>query len=222
LSFYTDLREAIKNASGEKLDVKDYEADMRHLIDNYLQADEPRKISEFESLSLLEIIVKAGFDKAKETLPESLKKNPEAMAETIENNVRTKIVKEHLSDPVFFEKMSLLLSEIIKQRKAKAIDYEEYLKQIAALAKQVQEGKTADTPKELNSPAKVVLYHYFDNNVEKALMVHEVVSEYAPSGWKGDSAKENRIKEKIYEKLKDFDDPVKVFDVIKEQDEFLK
>jgi type I restriction enzyme, R subunit len=222
LSFYTNLREAIKNASGEKLDVKDYEADMRHLIDNYLQADEPRKISEFESLSLLEIITKAGMDKAKDSLPDNIKNDKEAMAETIENNVRTKIVKEHLNDPTFFEKMSHLLSEIIKQRKAKAIEYEEYLKQIAELAKQVQEGKTKDTPKELNSPAKVVLYHYFDNDVDKALMVHEVVSEYAPSGWKGDSAKENKIKEEIYKKLNDFDETVKVFDVIKEQDEFLK
>ena len=33
MKFYMELREAIKNASGEKLDIKDYEADMRHLID---------------------------------------------------------------------------------------------------------------------------------------------------------------------------------------------
>lgn len=222
LKFYTDLREAIKNASGEKLDMKDYEADMRHLIDNYLQADEPRKISEFESLSLLEIIARAGLGKAQETLPDTIKKDREAMAETIENNVRTKIVKEHLTDPVFFEKMSLLLSEIIKQRKAKAIDYEEYLKQIAALAKQVQEGKTSDTPKELDSPAKVVLYHYFDGDIDKAIMIHEVVMEHAPSGWKGDSAKENKIREELYKLLNDFEETINVFDVIKEQDEYLR
>lgn len=222
LKFFTELREVIKNASSEKLDLKDYEADMRHLIDNYLYADEPRKISEFESLSLLEIIVKAGIDKAVETLPDSLRKDKDAMAETIENNVRTKIVKEQLTDSVFFEKMSLLLSEIIKQRKARAIDYEKYLQEIAALAKQVQEGKTSDTPKELNSRAKVVLYHHFDEDVEKALMVHEAVIEYAPNGWKGDIAKENKIKEEIYKKLNDFDETVKVFDVIKEQDEYLK
>jgi type I restriction enzyme R subunit len=222
LKFYNELREAIKNASGEKLDMKDYEADMRHLIDNYLQADEPRKISEFESLTLLEIITKAGLGKATETLPPAIRKDQEAMAETIENNVRTKIVKEHLTDPVFFEKMSLLLSEIIKQRKARAIDYEEYLKQIAELAKQVQEGKTSDTPKELDSPAKVVLYHHFREDVSKAIMVHEAIVEYTPNGWKGDSAKENIIKEQIYKVLNDFDDTVKVFEVIKEQNEYLK
>jgi type I restriction enzyme R subunit len=222
LKFYVDLREAIKNASGEKLDMKDYEADMRHLIDNYLHAYEPRKISEFGSLSLLEIIAKAGVEKAQETLPDTIRRDHNAMAETIENNVRTKIVKGHLTGDVFFEKMSLLLSGIIKQRKANAIDYEEYLKQIAVLAREVQEGKTSDTPKELDSPAKVVLYHYFDEDIEKAMMVHDAVAEYAPSGWKGDSAKENKIKEEINKRLNDFDETVKVFDLIKEQDEYLK
>lgn len=222
LKFYVDLREAIKNASSEKLDIKDYEADMRHLIDNYLQADEPRKISEFESLSLLEIIAKVGIEKAKESLPDSIRKNKDAMAETIENNVRTKIVKDQLTDPVFFGKMSLLLSEIIKQRKANAVDYEEYLRQIAILAQQVQEGRTSDTPKELDSPGKVVLYHHFDEDINKVMMVHEAVTKYAPSGWKGDSAKENKIKEEIFKRLNDFEETVKVFDLIKEQNEYLK
>jgi len=222
LKFYTELREAIKNASGEKLDMKDYEADMRHLIDNYLQADEPRQISEFETLTLLEIIVKAGMDKAIDSLPGSIKGSEEAMAETIENNVRTKIVKEHLTDPVFFEKMSLLLAEVIKLRKARAIDYEAYLKRIAELARQVQEGKTADTPKELDTPAKVTLYHHFDGDIAKALAVHEAVVTYAPNGWKDDGPKENKIKEEIYKHLKDFDETVKVFEVIKKQDEYGK
>ncbi|SFD65011.1 type I restriction enzyme, R subunit [Chitinophaga sp. CF118] len=222
LSFYTDLRETIKNASAEKLDIKDYEADMRHLIDNYLQADEPRKISEFESLPLLELIVKLGIDKAADTLPENIRHDREAMAETIENNVRTKIVKEHLSDPTFFEKMSYLLAEIIKQRKSKAIEYEEYLKKIAQLAKQVQEGKTNDTPEELNSPAKVALYHHFGNDAAMALMVHDIVEEYAPSGWFDDTAKENKIKEEIFKKLQNDEETEKVFKVIRGHNEFLR
>jgi hypothetical protein len=38
-----DLREIIRKASGETLDLKAYEADMRHLIDTYIEADEPRR-----------------------------------------------------------------------------------------------------------------------------------------------------------------------------------
>jgi type I restriction enzyme R subunit len=38
-----------------------------------------------------------------------IKTNEEAVAETIENNVRSKIIKEHLNDPAYYEKMSALL-----------------------------------------------------------------------------------------------------------------
>ena len=47
---YLALRDIIRNASGETLDLKPYEADMRHLIDTYIQADEPRPISAFGNL----------------------------------------------------------------------------------------------------------------------------------------------------------------------------
>jgi type I restriction enzyme R subunit len=49
LDHYLHVREIIRKASGESLDLKTYEADMRHLIDTYIEADEPRKISPFDS-----------------------------------------------------------------------------------------------------------------------------------------------------------------------------
>ena len=61
LDHYLRLREIIRKASAESLDLKSYEADMRHLIDTYIQADEPRKISPFDDMSLLELIVNTGI-----------------------------------------------------------------------------------------------------------------------------------------------------------------
>ena len=40
---YLNMREIVRKASGESIDLKAYEADMRHLIDTYIEADEPRK-----------------------------------------------------------------------------------------------------------------------------------------------------------------------------------
>ena len=101
---------------------------MRHLIDTYIEADEPRKISPFDNMSLIDLIVKSGIAEAINGTLGGLKGDKDAIAETIENNVRSKIIKEHLNDPAFFEKMSALLDEIIAARKAKAIEYQEYLK----------------------------------------------------------------------------------------------
>ena len=99
MGHYLDVRETIRLASGESLDVKAYEADMRHLIDTYIEADEPRKISPFDGMGLLDLIVNTGIAKAITSQLGGLKGNKDAIAETIENNVRRKIIKEQLTDP---------------------------------------------------------------------------------------------------------------------------
>jgi type I restriction enzyme R subunit len=119
INHYISVRDTIRKASGESLDIKAYEADMRHLIDTYIEADDPKTISPFENMSLLEIIVKTGIADAITSQLGSLKGNINAIAETIENNVRRRIMKEHLNDPAFYEKMSELLDEIIAQEKRK-------------------------------------------------------------------------------------------------------
>ncbi len=164
LDHYLNVREIIRKASGESLDLKAYEADMRHLIDTYIEADEPRKISPFDNMGLLDLIVKTGIANAINTQLGGLKGNKNAIAETIENNVRSKIIKEHLNDPAYYEKMSALLDEIIAARKAKAIEYEEYLKRIAELAKKVEAGQAEETPKTLNTPGKRALYNNLGQN----------------------------------------------------------
>ena len=69
LDRYLKLREIIRQASGETIDLKAYEADMRHLIDTYIEADEPRTISDFDEMGLLDLIVKSGIADAISQLP---------------------------------------------------------------------------------------------------------------------------------------------------------
>lgn len=220
LKHYLNVREIIRRASGESLDLKPYEADMRHLIDTYIEADEPRKISPFDNMGLLELIVKTGIADAIAKQLAGLKGNRSAIAETIENNVRKKIVKEHLNDPAFYEKMSALLDEIIAARKARAIEYEEYLKRIAELAKRVEEGQAEDTPKALNSPGKRALYNNLDQNEEVALRIDETIKKTRPDGWRGVQARELVIKRSLYDVLENEAEVERIFLIIKAQREY--
>jgi type I restriction enzyme R subunit len=214
------LREIIRNASGESLDLKAYEADMRHLIDTYIEADEPRKISPFDNMSLLDLIVKSGIANAINSQLGGIKGNKDAVAETIENNVRSKIIKEHLSDPAYFEKMSTLLDEIIAARKAKAIEYEAYLKKIAELAAKVQTGHAEDTPKALNTPGRRALYNNLNQSEALALEIDEVVKKVRPDAWRGIQAREQIIKAALYGVLKDESEVERIFLIIKQQPEY--
>jgi type I restriction enzyme R subunit len=193
---------------------------MRHLIETYNEADEPRKISPFDNMSLLELIVKTGIANAINSQLGGLKGNKEAVAETIENNVRSKIIKEHLNDPAYYEKMSALLDEIIATRKAKAIEYEEYLKRIAELAKKVEAGQADETPETLNTPGRRALYNNLNQNEELAIRIDGVVKQVRPDGWRGIQAREQVIKAALYRVLQDVDEVERVFLIIKQQKEY--
>jgi type I restriction enzyme R subunit len=220
LNHYLNVREIIRKASGESLDLKPYEADMRHLIDTYIEADEPRKISPFDNMGLLELIVKTGIADAISKQLGGLKGNKNAIAKTIENNVRRKIIKEQLNDPAFYEKMSALLDEIIIARKAKAIAYEAYLKRIAELAKRVEAGQAEETPKALNTPAKRALYNNLNQNEELALSIDATIRKTRPDGWRGIQAREQVIKAALFDVLRDVGEVERIFPIIKAQSEY--
>lgn len=215
-----NIRDTVRRAAGEILDLKAYEADMRHLIDTYIEADEPRKISPFDDISLLDLIVKSGIADAIAAQLSGLKGNQEAIAETIENNVRSKIVKERLNDPDFFDRISALLDEIIRTRRAKALDYEAYLKRIAELVKVIAAGKTEDTPDQMDTPGKRALYNNLGKNEELALRLDAAVKSARADDWRGVEAKERAIKAALYAELQDKDEVERVFTIIKAQREY--
>ena len=242
---YLDLREIIKQASGESLDTKAYEADMRHLIDTYVQADEPRKISPFDNIGLLDLIVKTGIADAIAQKLSSMKSNKRAIAETIENNVRRKIIKEHLNDPAFYQKMSVLLDEIIVARKEQAIEYEEYLKRVAELVKQVEAGHADTLPSVLDSNGKRALYSNLKSDAMEtiaanvmlkenapeyvtkvdpylaiALRIDEAVKANRPDGWRGVQAKEQIVKQAIYSVIGNIEETERLFLIIKAQSDY--
>ncbi|MDI9640019.1 hypothetical protein QM565_30385 [Geitlerinema splendidum] len=220
LAHYTKLRDVVKQAAGEVLDVKPFEADMRYLLDTYIHAEEPRKISPFDDMSLLELISKTGIDEAIRSLPESLNSNQEAIAETIENNVRSKIVERNFSDPAFFSKMSVLLAEVIAARKERAIKYEEYLQKIADLAKLVEIGSSPDIPKSLNSQGKRALYNNLQQNEELALKLDAAIVRVRPDGWRGNPQKEKVIKRELYLILQNDAEVERLFSIIRNQGEY--
>lgn len=217
---FLKLRDVIKNAADEKIDLKAYEADMRYLIDRYIQAEESVVISPFADMPILEVIVKSGIAEAINALPDGIKTNKEAVAETIENNVRSHIIKNHLLDPAYFEKMSTLLDEIIKQRKQNAINYQDYLKKIADLANKVVAAQPDDTPKSLNTQAKLVLYNNLNKNEALVLQVNDVVMDSKQDGWRGNQAKENEIKRAIFDIVKDADEVERIFAIVKQQRDY--
>jgi type I restriction enzyme R subunit len=142
------------------------------------------------------------------------------IAETIENNVRSKIIRQHLSDPAFYDRMSALLDEIIAARHARAIEYEEYLKRIAELAKRVEAGHAEDTPEEVDTPGRRALYNNLNKDRNLALRIDEAVKTTRHNAWRGVQAKELAIKRALYDVLQDVGEVERIFLIVKQQREY--
>ena len=172
---YEKVRNEVKLASGDYIDLKMYEPAMRHLIDTYIRAEESEKISAFDDMSLVQLIVERGAD-AVDALPEGIRENKEAVAETIENNVRKLIIDEQPINPKYYEKMSELLDALIEQRRQEALDYQKYLDEIVELARQVKNPTTGQAyPKSLDTPAKRALFDNLNQDEALALAVDGAV-----------------------------------------------
>ncbi len=235
VKFYTDTRAAIKKHSGEELDTKPYEADMRHLINSYVQADPVKPLGEVDKYSLIELIIETGIhDAIARKLNEKGKLSNNAIAESIINNVRKTIIRDQLTDPKFYEQMSKLLDDLIKQEKDCTTTYEEFLKKAEELVKKIASKSTSGAyPIVLNGyPLAIVLYNNLDHiptstfkcpkkleeRADLALKINRTMNEMAPAGWKGDDTREKQVLNSLFPIFsRDREATQAIFEIIKNQ-----
>jgi type I restriction enzyme R subunit len=191
---FDKVRNEVKLASGDYVDLKMFEPAMRHLIDTYIRAEESEKISAFDDLSLVELIVERGADAVQE-LPKGIRDNREAVAETIENNVRKLIIDEQPINPKYYEKMSELLDALIEQRKKEALDYQVYLARIVELTRKAMNPATGYVyPTAMDTGAKRALFDNLDKNEVLALALDHAINENRMDDWRGNTVKVKKVK----------------------------
>lgn len=219
---YTELRDAIKHASGDYIDLKRYEPDMRQLLDMYLSAEPSRIISDFGDATLLQVIVEKGIQEATNQLPKSIRKSEIAVAETLEANMRKVIIQEMPVNPAYYEKMSVLLHELIQQRKSAAIRYEEFLKKMAKLAADINPNSSGrgEYPESVNTPAKRALYDNLNKNEELAMVLDHDIVYGKKVDWIGDVIKEREVKNIIKRHISGKEKVGQILDIVKSQREY--
>ncbi|MBY6212363.1 HsdR family type I site-specific deoxyribonuclease [Microbulbifer agarilyticus] len=194
VAHFEKVRDEIKLASGDLVEMKRFEPGMRQLLDMFIRADDSEVLMDFEELGLIELIVEKG-NGALDTLPPNIRTNPEAMAETIENNIRRKIIDENPVNPKYYERMSELLEELIQQRRQQAMDYQEYLEKVRELAGKVTKPATGDDryPPSMDTAAKRALFDNLSENETLAAAIDAAIRLTKKADWAGDRFKEREI-----------------------------
>ena len=201
VTFFTDLKCEVGLRSGDALDLKMYEADMRHLIDTYIDAFDSKKLSELDDFSLMEFI------EQKEYTPDEPKdKIDESAAETIENNFTAELIQKQNENPKFFEKMSSILAELIKQRQEGVVSYKALLEKYKNLLQQARHPETnVHYPEAIRSRAALrSLYDNYGENEALTIKLDNAVMSSKEVGFRDDVIKQRRIKKSIYQALADY------------------
>lgn len=234
VEFHTEIRAAIKKHSGEELDLKPYEADMRYLINTYVHAEAASELGKLDDVPLIDLIVDTGVhDAIARKLNARGRLSKDAIAEGIINNVRKTIIRDQLTDPRFYEHMSVLLDDLIKQQRDSAEEYEEFLKKAEELAKQLA-GKGSETgiPAALQGKKEALVIwnnlpegvpaavNYADEEarVQLALDIDRAMRTEAPAGWKGDQSREAVVQNTLFKLLgRDREATIAMFEVVRQQ-----
>ncbi|MFJ8585188.1 type I restriction endonuclease subunit R [Streptomyces sp. NPDC093595] len=226
VAHYVAVKNEVEVGAGENIDMKQFEAGMRSLLDTYIQADPVEQVATFDK-GLVQLIVERGAG-AIDMLPGRIKNNPEAAAETIINNVRRTIVDERAMNPRYYDRMSQLLDTIIEQRREEAIEYAEYLAKLLEHAEKVGKGESESGvtyPAWASTPARRALVDFTwpsesEINLE---YVHGVIQSIKEHNWAGNPIRERALARALRRALPDSVDGQRILQLIallKEHNEY--
>ncbi|CAI7978118.1 type I restriction enzyme, R subunit [Frankia sp. Hr75.2] len=221
IAHYANVRAEVKLGAGEDVDFKQYEAGMRHLLDTYISAKPSEVVSDFQDAGLIQLIVQMGAG-AIDKLPKGIKKDPEAVAETITNNMRKLIIDERAMNPKYYDKMSELLDAILEERRQGALDYKAYLAKLLEHATKIGKGESdTEYPEWANNGARQALIDFFDQSLKLAAAVDTTILRTKPDSWVGNPIKEKKVKRALARALPDeFDRLDELFELVKVRHEY--
>jgi type I restriction enzyme, R subunit len=219
---FVSARDEVEIGAGENIDLKQFEAGMRALLDTYIQADPVENVATFEK-GLVELIVERGED-AIDLLPPGIRNSPEAVAETIVNNVRKTIIDEHAMNTKYYDTMSSLLDALIEQRREDAIDYKEYLAKVLELATKVGTMESdVEYPEWVKTNAQRALYDFGWSEDTDVQTIYDTIQSEKRHNWAGDKFKQRELTNALRKVLpEDFESDrlTTLLNLLKEHDEY--
>ncbi|KXI97536.1 MULTISPECIES: type I restriction endonuclease subunit R [Bacillaceae] len=203
ISGYNKIKEMIKLASCDYIDLKPYEADMRYILDTYIRAEDSKVVSELANMPLVELLLNNTTTTPIDALVKELPGSDNAKAEIIENNLQHEIVKKMSSNKVYYGKLSEMLQIVIDQRRIEAMSYEEYLCQVVELAQAIlRPEENSDYPDAIKkSEARRAFFDYFDRDEKLAINSDNAIRNAIRPDWKRNFQKQQNIRLAIYQNL---------------------
>lgn len=191
---YSRIKYLVMLSSGDYIDLRAYEADMRYILDTYIHADESKIISELSNMTLVELLVE-GKNLTPDEIWRELKCDDTSKQEVIENNIYYEIVQRMNTNETYYGELSEMLKALIKRRKSEALSYAEYLAEIVALAQKVLHPEDdiflPDSIK--GSAARRAIYDYLNRDEKLTLRIDKVIRDSTTQDFKENEQRSRQV-----------------------------
>lgn len=209
---YEDIRRAILLRSGDSVDFKIYDAEMRSLIDRYVMAGGISDIDDMDEFSFLEYIANAIA--AEEDNEPTERQRSRSDAETMINNTRRYVCRRRNSNPNEYERLSARLERLIKDLEQQRIDYAEFLRRVKEINEELQGRGLTDDPI-LHNLAYRALYDNLGSDLELTKKIIGVIDVNKTVGFRTVPGFARRLRNAIAQALKDTEyDPNEIYNII--------
>lgn len=209
VAFYEHLMQTIKLASGDYVDLKQYDHDMKFLIDTYIEALPSKVISNLNDKTLLEVVILLADEQ------ETNIKEQEKNLAIIIGNTRKILVDEEATNPMFFNQLSKVLESIIEERRQGIVDYKKFLEDLnKKILSKLENKVNNERPSSIDNDLKKTLYDNLENNEQLTLELIEIIDNEFPAGWVGHKMKERSVRNKLSDKLNETQ-VEKIFNILK-------
>ncbi|SFW42388.1 type I restriction enzyme, R subunit [Prevotellaceae bacterium HUN156] len=198
---YDELRKAIMLRSGDSTDLKQYNAMMRQLLDQYVQAPKSNVLEKLDDFSFLDVIDANKTEDDPDGINTIIDGENEvggqpAAAETIASNVRKYIIRKRDANPDYYDKLSEKLNKILEDMKQHTQEYKEQLRKLVEILREIR-GSKKEYPSDINTDGKKALYDNLGEDETLALRTYLAIKENAEVGFREPGLRQKALRKAI-------------------------
>lgn len=219
---YDRTMRAVMQRSGDMSDLKQYDSEMRALLDRYVAAKPSEVLGKIDNdLSLLDFIDKKSTDELMRVLNDAEDDlgGQTGCAEMITSNVRRVINRKHDQNPEEYDRLSERLNRLLLELREGTKEYKEILRELIKLAKELHRG-TNNYPEGIDTAGKKALYDNLGKNVELVKRIYDTVIANAQANWRTVDSRLRLLTKKVKRELPDDIDIDKVMGILMANNEF--
>ena len=219
---FDQIRDAIMKRCGDFADLKQFDAEMRALLDDYVTASHATKLGDLDNFSFLDVIKKDGDGSPVSTDPEETEAagGERGVAETMAANVRRYIFRKRETNPAEFRKFSERINRLLADYLQEKIEYKKFLADMVKLCEELKAEKESRDPR-IDTEAKKNLLDNLGGDVELALKVYDSVVASVKPGFRTNSVRRKKVEHALVGALAGTDYKAsEIYRIVERQAEF--